>query len=102
MPKDQPTLRKYGIEADKHWQNDVMKLAERYGFIAQAAGGTAILMTHRNQLEQCGEAEYLRIQQMNGHCPKTFGYAGCLEKDGTTKECGSCWAVGRTENNKGG
>jgi len=33
-----------------------------------------MLLTYQNQLEYYGEAEYLRIQQMNGHCPKTFGY----------------------------
>ena len=40
----------YGKDADKHW-SEVMKLAEQYGFILQAAGGTAFLATHRNQLE---------------------------------------------------
>ena len=72
--KNEPALREYGIEADKHWQHEVMKLAEKYGFIVQASGGVAMLVTHQNQVEQFGEAEYLRIQQMNGHCPKTFGY----------------------------
>lgn len=101
--KDKPALRGYGIEADKHW-HDVMELATQYGFIIQAYGGTATLATHRNQLEQLGEAEYLKIQQINGHCPKTFGYEGCLCKDGTSKECGSCWAAleSRNANVKGG
>lgn len=96
--KNEPILREYGIEADEHWQHDVMKLAEKYGFIIQAYGGTATLATHRNQLEQLGEAGYLRIQQMNGHCPKTFGYEGCLEKDGVLKDCGNCWAAQKTGN----
>ena len=95
--KNEPALREYGIEADKHWQHEVMKLAEKYGFIVQAGGGVTMLMTHQNQLEHYGEAEYLRIQQMNGHCPKTFGYDGCLNKDGTPKECGSCWAAQKAE-----
>lgn len=92
MKKTQvPTLKEYGIEADEHWQYDVMKLAEKHGFIVGAAGGTATLMTHRNQIENYGEAEYLRIQQMNGHCPKTFGYDGCLDKQGNLTNCHSCW-----------
>ena len=81
----------YDMEADRHWQQ-VMELAERYGFILNAAGGTAMLATHKNQLEQLGEKEYLRIQQMNGHCPKDFGYEGCLEKDSMLKNCRGCWA----------
>lgn len=86
------SLKQYGKDADKHW-SEVMALAERYGFVLQTYGGTALLATHRNQLESYGEPEYLRIQQMDGHCPKDCGYEGCLEKDGALKDCGSCWAV---------
>lgn len=68
-------LSEHGICADKHWQ-EVMDLAERFGFILQAYGGTATLATHAVQLEELGEAEYLRIQSMNGHCPKENGYEG--------------------------
>lgn len=88
------SLRQYGQDADEHW-SEVMELAEKYGFIVQAYGGTAILVTHRNQLENYGEPEYLRIQQMDGHCPKDCGYDGCLEVDGTPKTCRSCWAAGK-------
>lgn len=88
-----PTLNDYGFNADKRWQHEVMELARKCGFVVMSAAGTAILMTHKTQLEKFGEAEYLRIQQMNGHCPKTFGYKGCLNEDGSLKECGSCWAV---------
>jgi hypothetical protein len=35
---------------DEHWE-EVMKLAEKYGFIIQAYGGTAVLATHENQSE---------------------------------------------------
>lgn len=87
-------LKEYGVEADRHWQ-EVMRLAEKYGFIVQAYGGTAVLLTHKNQLESYQEPEYLRIQQMNGHCPKDCGYSGCLDKDGELSACGSCWAMGR-------
>lgn len=48
-------------ELDSHW-NEVMKLAEKYGFILQAYGGTAILATHRNQLDAKGEEVYLMRQ----------------------------------------
>ena len=33
--------------------------------------------THRNQIEHKGVLEYLRIQRMNGHCPREFGFPGC-------------------------
>lgn len=45
-------------EMDSHWQ-EVMDLAEKYGFIGQAARGTAILLTHKNQLEADGEEQYI-------------------------------------------
>lgn len=86
------SLKQYGRDADVHWE-EVMELAEKYGFILQAYGGTALLATHRNQLESYGEPEYLRIQQMDGHCPKDCGYAGCSEKDGAPKSCGNCWVI---------
>lgn len=40
-------------ELDNHWQ-EVMKLAERYGFIVQSFGGTATLATHTEYIEQLG------------------------------------------------
>lgn len=49
-------------EMDSHW-TEVMKLAEKYGFIGQAAGGTAVLLTHKNQLECDGEEKYIRRQK---------------------------------------
>lgn len=49
-------------ELDSHW-NEVMDLAQRYGFIGQAAGGTAILLTHQNQLEVDGEEKYIYRQR---------------------------------------
>lgn len=92
--ENKPALKAYGIEADTHW-TEVVELAEKYGFIFSAFDGTAVLSTHRNQLEELGEPEYLRIQQMSGHCPKDFDYPGCLTKDGAHKECGSCWVTQR-------
>ena len=49
-------------ELDSHWK-DVMDLAEKYGFIGQAAAGTAILLTHKNQLEADGEEQYIYRQR---------------------------------------
>ena len=49
-------------ELDSHWK-EVMDLAMKYGFIAQAAGGTAILLTHKNQLQSDGEEKYLFRQR---------------------------------------
>lgn len=53
-------------ELDSHWQ-EVMELAVKYGFVRQAAAGTAILLTHKNQLEAEGEKKYSYLQKvMNG------------------------------------
>lgn len=92
-----PELKEYGINADSHWTGDVMKAAKRSGFIIQAYGGMATLATHRNQLEQLGEREYLRIQRMNGHCPKTFGYEGCLDEENNVRECRGCELLGKKD-----
>lgn len=54
-------------DLDSHW-TEVMKLAEQYGFICQAYGGTATLATHKNQLEALGEEKYIDQQrQMFGN-----------------------------------
>lgn len=53
-------------EQDKHW-DEVMKLAEKYGFIIQAYGGTATLCTHKTYIEELGEEEYIKhINNMYG------------------------------------
>lgn len=53
-------------ELDSHWK-EVMDLAVQYGFVQQAAGGTAILLTHKNQIELEGEERYIYLQkEMNG------------------------------------
>ena len=49
-------------ELDSHWK-EVMDLAAKYGFIVQAAGGTAILLTHKNQVKSHGEETYLSRQK---------------------------------------
>lgn len=48
-------------DLDNNW-TEVMKLAEQYGFICQAFGGTATLATHKNQLEAFGEEKYIERQ----------------------------------------
>ena len=49
-------------EMDTHWK-EVMDLAVKYGFICQAAGGTATLATHKNQIEAFKEEKYLYLQR---------------------------------------
>jgi hypothetical protein len=49
-------------ELDSHWQ-EIMTLAEKYGFILQAYGGTATLATHKNQREALGDEKYLDRQK---------------------------------------
>lgn len=49
-------------ELDSHWK-EVMGLAEQYGFLTQAYGGAAILLTHRNQLDADGEETYILRQR---------------------------------------
>ncbi|MEI3605952.1 hypothetical protein SPD48_09640 [Pseudogracilibacillus sp. SE30717A] len=47
------------------WQ-EVMSLAEEYGFIIQAYGGVATLATHEVQREKFGNEKHEEIQKMNG------------------------------------
>lgn len=49
-------------ELDSHW-SEVTKAAEKYGYIMQAYGGVAVIATHKNQLEQFGEEDYLYRQR---------------------------------------
>lgn len=49
-------------ELDSHWK-EVMDLAQKYGFIGQAYGGTAVLLTHKNQLEMYGKETYIYRQR---------------------------------------
>ena len=43
---------------DAHWK-EIMDLAVKYGFITYAFGGTAILATHKNQLKEYGEENFV-------------------------------------------
>jgi len=38
------------MDKDQHWE-DVLRLAEKYGFIVYAVGGVAVLATHQVQKE---------------------------------------------------
>lgn len=49
-------------ELDSHW-SEVLGLAAQYGFVVQAYGGTATLLTHKNQLEAIGEEQYIVRQR---------------------------------------
>lgn len=95
LKKEPPVPKEPGRIADRHWQ-EVMDAAKKYGFIAQAYGGTALLLTHRVQLEEYGERGYLRIQKMNGSCAKDMGYSGCLNDDCQVQDCALC-ALNRSE-----
>lgn len=61
------TVNMYKLkELDGHW-NEVMELAVKYGFVTQAYGGTAMLATHKNQLEALRAENYIQRQHdMNG------------------------------------
>lgn len=51
---------------DGRW-HEVMRLAERYGFIIDSFGGVATLCVHREYVDQCGvehEARRLRTQRV--------------------------------------
>jgi hypothetical protein len=48
---------------DSHW-TEVMRLAERYGFISQAYGGAAIVTTNHAYLEANGPQELARRLRM--------------------------------------
>lgn len=87
--KKVPKQKEPGVQADRHWR-EVMDAARAHGFIAQSYGGTALLLTHRVQLEEYGERGYLRIQKMNGRCAKELGYSGCLSDDGWLSDCAYC------------
>lgn len=78
QPSADSKLPEGGREADKRWA-EVMCMAEECGFITMAAGGTAVLITNKNQLESYGMQEYVRIQRMNGRCPKKIGMSGCID-----------------------
>lgn len=55
-------INEYIKEQDSHWQ-EVMKLAEKYGFIWNAYGGVATLAVHEEQLKSLGKEDYIKRQK---------------------------------------
>jgi len=51
-------------ELDTHW-TEVMRLAERYGFIMQSFGGVSTLATNAEYLKANGPKELARRLRMN-------------------------------------
>ena len=51
-------------ELDSHW-TEVMRLAERYGFIMQSFGGVSTLATNAEYLKANGPKELARRLRMN-------------------------------------
>lgn len=51
-------------ELDSHW-TEVMRLAERYGFIMQSFGGVSTLSTNAEYLKVNGPKELARRLRMN-------------------------------------
>lgn len=51
-------------ELDSHWM-EVMRLAERYGFIMQSFGGVSTLATNAEYLKANGPKELARRLRMN-------------------------------------
>lgn len=85
---DTTKTRKHLIEKtradDGHW-GELMRLAEKYGFILEAVGGTAILATNKSQLEAYTIPKYTEIQHKNGRCPKTLGLPCCYHVNAITE-----------------
>lgn len=61
---DAKELNELSEKNDKHW-DEVMELAKKYGFIVQAFGGTATLISNKNQIEYYGYHKYKKIQEIN-------------------------------------
>lgn len=57
---------------DSHWE-EVMELAQRYGFIVQAYGGTATLATNAEQIEQLGLDGKVKQLRASGLVRKFMG-----------------------------
>lgn len=59
-------------DLDAYW-NEAIKPMQKYGFIVQAYGGVAVVMTHKNQLKMWGEEKYLYMQkEMHGNDMKAL------------------------------
>ena len=61
---DKEDLDELAEKHDKKW-DEVMEVAKTNGFIVQAFGGTATLITNKNQIEHYGYEKYQEIQKTN-------------------------------------
>lgn len=66
---DKEDLDELAKKHDKKW-DELMAIAKENGFIVQAFGGTATLITNKNQIENYGYEEYQKIQEMNDSLEK--------------------------------
>ena len=57
---------------DSHWE-EVMKLAEGYGFIVNAFGGVATLATNEQQCEQTGYERKATMIKVSGLTEQVMG-----------------------------
>lgn len=57
-------LKKLAKKHDANWDK-VMELAKENGFITQAFGGTAILISNNEQIKNYGYEKYEQIQETN-------------------------------------
>lgn len=61
---EKESLDELAKKHDEKW-DEVMALAKKNGFIVQAYGGTASLVTNKNQIEHYGYEKYQQIQEIN-------------------------------------
>lgn len=59
-------------EWDSHWE-EVMNLAEKYGFIVQAYGGVATLATNEEQCKQIGYERKASMIKASGLADQIMG-----------------------------
>lgn len=61
---DKDDLDELAKKHDEKW-DEIMDIAKKNGFIVQAFGGTATLITNKEQIENYGYEKYQQIQEMN-------------------------------------
>lgn len=66
---DKEDLEELAKKHDEKW-DELMAIAKENGFVVQAFGGTATMITNKNQIENYGYEEYQKIQEMNDSLEK--------------------------------
>ncbi len=61
---DKDDLDELAKKHDEKW-DEIMDIAKKNGFIVQAFGGIATLITNKEQIENYGYEKYQQIQEMN-------------------------------------